>query len=107
MKKSKDHKNVKTETSIPATILFEKLENPPKLSLRHTFSLRYTLYRFHHEKCVYTYPDKTFRLYPCVPGNTEHWDRICKHRVHAERTINLLKDTFALADNRSYSVVIS
>lgn len=58
-------------------------------------------------KCVYTYPDKTFRLYPCVAGNTEHWDRICKHRVPAERTINLLKDTFALADNRSYSVVIS
>ena len=34
-------------------------------------------------KCVYTYPDKTFRLYPCVAGNTEHWDRICKHRVPA------------------------
>ena len=57
-------------------------------------------------KCVYTYPDKTFRLYPCVVGNTEHWDRICKHRVPAERIINLLKDTFALADNRSCSVVI-
>ena len=57
-------------------------------------------------KCVYTYPDKTFRLYPCVVGNTEHWDRIYKHRVPAERTINLLKDTFALADNRSCSVVI-
>ena len=57
-------------------------------------------------KCVYTYPDKTFRLYPCVAGNTEHWDRICKHRVPAKRTINLLKDTFALADNRSCSVVI-
>lgn len=56
-------------------------------------------------KCVYTYPDKTFRLYPCVVGNTEHWDRICKHRVPAERIINLLKDTFALADNRSFSVV--
>ena len=56
-------------------------------------------------KCVYTYPDKDFRLYPGVPRNTEHWDHIYKHRVTVERTINLLKDTFALADNRSFSVV--
>lgn len=53
-------------------------------------------------KCVYTYPDKDFRLYPGVPRDTEHWDHIYKHRVTVERTINLLKDTFALADNRSY-----
>ncbi len=56
-------------------------------------------------KCVYTYPDKDFRLYPGVPRDTEHWDNIYKHRVTVERTINLLKDTFALADNRSYSIV--
>ena len=56
-------------------------------------------------KCVYTYPDKDFRLYPGVPRNTEHWGHIYKHRVTVERTINLLKDTFALADNRSFSVV--
>ena len=56
-------------------------------------------------KCVYTYPDKDFRLYPGVPRNTEHWDNIYKHRVTVERTINLLKDTFALSDNRSHNLV--
>ena len=56
-------------------------------------------------KCVYTYPDKDFRLYPGVPRDTEHWNNIYKHRVTVERTINLLKDTFALAENRSYSIV--
>ena len=56
-------------------------------------------------KCVYTYPEKDFRLYPGVPRDTEQWDHIYKHRVTVERTINLLKDTFALADNRSFSVV--
>lgn len=55
-------------------------------------------------KCVYTYPDKDFRLYPGIPRNTEHWDNLYKHRVGVERTIHLLKDTFALADNRSYCV---
>lgn len=55
-------------------------------------------------KCVYTYPDKDFRLYPGVPRDTEHWNHLYKHRVVVERTINLLKDTFALADNKSYSV---
>ena len=56
-------------------------------------------------KCVYTYPDKDFRLYPGIPRDTKHWDHIYKHRVTVERTINLLKDTFALADNKSYSVI--
>ena len=56
-------------------------------------------------KCVYTYPDKDFRLYPGIPRDTVHWDNIYKHRVTIERTINLLKDNFALADNRSYSIV--
>jgi len=56
-------------------------------------------------KCVYTYPDKNFRLYPGIPRDTEHWNNLYKHRVTVERTINLLKDTFASADNRSYSVV--
>lgn len=56
-------------------------------------------------KCVYTYPDKDLRLYPGVPRNTEQWDELYSRRVTVERTINLLKDTFALADNRSYSIV--
>lgn len=56
-------------------------------------------------KCVYTYPDKDFRFYPGVPRDTEHWDNIYKHRVTVERTINLLKDTFALSDNRSLRVI--
>lgn len=56
-------------------------------------------------RCVYTYPDKNFRLYPGVPRDTEHWNHIYKHRVTVERTIHLLKDTFASADNKSYSIV--
>ena len=56
-------------------------------------------------KCVYTYPDKNFRLYPGIPRDTEHWKHIYSNRVTMERTINLLKDTFALADNKSYSVI--
>lgn len=56
-------------------------------------------------KCVYTYPDKNFRLYPGIPRDTEHWKHIYSNRVTVERTINLLKDTFALADNKSYSVI--
>lgn len=56
-------------------------------------------------KCVYTYPDKDFRLYPGVPRNSKHWDNIYKNRVSIERTINILKDSFALADNRSFRTV--
>lgn len=56
-------------------------------------------------RCVYTYPDKDFRLYPGIPRGTAHWDNLYRHRVTVERTINLLKDTFALADNRSFHSV--
>lgn len=52
-------------------------------------------------KCVYTYPDKNFRLYPGIPRNTEHWDNLYRHRVTVERTINLLKDTFVLDSRKS------
>ena len=56
-------------------------------------------------KCVYTYPDKNFRLYPGIPRDTDHWNNLYKHRVTVERTINLLKDSFALSDNRSFRSV--
>ena len=56
-------------------------------------------------KCVYTYPDKDFRLYPGIPRDTQHWDNLYKHRVNVERTINLFKDSFALADNKSFKSV--
>ena len=52
-------------------------------------------------KCVYTYPDKNFRLYPGIPRNTEHWDNLYQHRVTVERTINLFKDTFVLDARKS------
>ena len=48
-------------------------------------------------KCTYTYPDKDFRLYPGIPRNTEHWERLYNVRVVIERTINLFKDTFGVA----------
>ena len=47
-------------------------------------------------KCVYTYPDKSFRDCPGIPRNTEHWDNLYKHRVLIERTINIFKDSFGL-----------
>ena len=47
--------------------------------------------------CLYTYPDKDFRLYPGIPRNTEHWERLYNVRVVIERTINLFKDTFGVA----------
>lgn len=56
-------------------------------------------------KCVYTYPDKNFRLYPGIPRDTDHWNNLYKHRMTVERTINLLKDSFALSDNRSFRSV--
>ena len=56
-------------------------------------------------KCVYTYPDKNFRLYPGIPRNTEHWDNLYRHRVTIERTINLMKDSFALDFRKSHRTV--
>ena len=56
-------------------------------------------------KCVYTYPDKNFRLYPGIPRDTLHWDNLYKHRVNVERTINLFKESCALADNKSFKSV--
>ena len=56
-------------------------------------------------KCVYTYPDKDFRLYPGIPRNTEHWDNLYAKRVTIERTINLLKDSFCLDSRYSFRSV--
>lgn len=53
-------------------------------------------------KCVYTYPDKNFRLYPGVPRNTEHWDNLYRHRVLVERNIQLMKDAFVLDSRKSF-----
>jgi len=52
-------------------------------------------------KCVYTYPDKNFRLYPGIPRDPPHWDNLYRHRVVVERTINLMKDTFVLDSRKS------
>ena len=53
-------------------------------------------------KCIYTYPDKDFRLYPGIPRDTEHWDNLYIHRVTIERTINLFKDSFATAYRKTF-----
>ena len=53
----------------------------------------------------HTYPDKNFRLYHGIPRGTKHWDNLYKHRVTIERTINLLKDSFVLSDNKSFHTV--
>ena len=60
----------------------------------------------HYGKCVYTYPDKNFRLYPGIARGTEHWDNLYRHRVQIERTIHIFKDTFALDARRSFSSVV-
>lgn len=54
-------------------------------------------------RCIYTYPDKEFRLYPGVPRATEHWDHLYGHRVVIERTITLFKDVFALDARKTYN----
>lgn len=56
-------------------------------------------------KCVYTYPNKDFRLYPGIPRGTEHWTNLYRHRVTIERTINLMKDSFALAYRRTFHTI--
>lgn len=56
-------------------------------------------------KCVYTYPNKDFRLYPGIPRGTDHWRNLYRHRVTIERTINLLKDSFTLASRRTLHTV--
>ena len=56
-------------------------------------------------KCVYTYPDKDFRLYPGVPRATHHWNNLYRHRVAIERTINIFKDSFVLDSGKSHRTV--
>ena len=56
-------------------------------------------------KCVYTYPDKDFRLYPGVPRATDHWNNLYRHRVAIERTINIFKDSFVLDSGESHRTV--
>jgi len=55
-------------------------------------------------RCVYTYPDKDFRLYPGIARGTEHWDNLYKHRVLIERTIYLLKEPLCGATCNSLSM---
>ena len=54
-------------------------------------------------RCVYTYPDRDFRLYPGIPRGTEHWNNLYRHRVLVERTIYLLKDPLCGASRYSFS----
>ena len=56
-------------------------------------------------KCVYTYPDKDFRLCPGIPRDTEHRDNLYRTRVTAHCTINLLKDTFRTAHRKTFNTL--
>jgi len=53
---------------------------------------------------AYTSPNKDFRLCPGIARGTVHWDNLYRHRVVAERTINLIKDPYGVADRKSFSV---
>ena len=55
-------------------------------------------------RCVYTYPDKDFRLYPGIPRGTKHWDNLYRHRVLIERSIYLLKDPLGADSRKSFSM---
>jgi hypothetical protein len=55
-------------------------------------------------KCVYTYPNKDFRLYPGIPRGTDHWDNLYRHRTLIERSIYLLKYPLGAARRKSLSV---
>ncbi|MBQ5559352.1 MAG: ISNCY family transposase [Lachnospiraceae bacterium] len=55
-------------------------------------------------RCVYTYPDKDFRMYPGIARNTQHWDNLYKHRVLVERTINIFKDSFGLNSLKTQNI---
>jgi len=57
----------------------------------------------HYGRCVYTYPDKDFRLYPGIARGTEHWKNLYNHRVLIERSIYLLKEPLCGASRHSYS----
>ena len=54
-------------------------------------------------KCVYIYPHKNLRLYPGIPRGTHHWDNLYRHRTLAERSINIFKNDFGVAQRRSFS----
>jgi len=54
-------------------------------------------------RCVYTYPDKDFRIYPGIPRGTDHWNNLYRHRVLIERTIYLMKDPLGAASRKSFS----
>jgi hypothetical protein len=55
-------------------------------------------------RCVYTYTDKNFRLYPGIPRGTEHWHNLYRHRTLIERSICLLKYPLGAASRKSFSV---
>lgn len=54
-------------------------------------------------RCVYTYPHKNLRLYPGIPRGTEHWNNLYRHRTLAERSINIFKYDFGVAQRKSFS----
>ena len=56
-------------------------------------------------KCVYTYPDKDFRVCPGIQKDTKHWKNLYKHRVLVERTINLIKETFVVEARKSWNTI--
>jgi hypothetical protein len=55
-------------------------------------------------RCVYTYPNKDFRLYPGIPRGTDHWDNLYRHRVLIERSICLLKYPLGAVRRKTLSV---
>ena len=55
-------------------------------------------------RCVYTYQHKNLRFYPGIPRGTDHWDNLYRHRTLVERTINIMKDDFGVAQRKSHSL---
>ena len=79
-------------------------------AVRHLNRCTFTFHKINAKKadylvCVYTYPDKNFRLYSGIPRDTPHWDNLYRHGVVVERTINPMKDTFVLDSRKSFRSV--
>lgn len=54
-------------------------------------------------RMIYVYPEKDLRAYPGAIRGTVEWDNTYKIRVTVEKTINHFKDSFCLANRRTYN----
>lgn len=54
-------------------------------------------------RVIYTSVDKNFRFYPDIVRGTTHWDNLYNQRIHIERSINTIKNTFNIDERKSFN----